>query len=92
MKETTDLRYRATALGGDLIRVLIFDDTIALPSEGWAHDGFGLSISVDWLLHSARHPLPGSKARRVALARVVVTALWGHHHDTPVPSYLLEAS
>lgn len=92
MKEATDQRYRATNLGGDLIRVVIYDDVIALPSEGWAHCGFGQSISVDWLLHSANHRLPGSKRRRVALARVIAEALWDHHHDGPIPAHLLETS
>ena len=91
MNRRGDTRYRSPDLGGDSIRVIIMGDVIALPDEGWSDHGYGQSISVSWLLHNAHHEIPGNKAKRTALARVIAEALWDHHHDTPVPAHLLEA-
>ena len=66
---------------GDLIRVVIVEDVLALPDERWSMGGFGSSISVEWLLHEAR--LPGSKARRRVLADCLVRALDALHESRP---------
>lgn len=75
----TDLRYR---LDGDLIRVVIAGDVIAMPMPagraGWSMSGFGAHIDAGWLL--AEGALPGkTKARREALANILVAALTEHN-------------
>lgn len=75
----TDLRYR---LDGDLVRVVIAGDVIALPMPagraGWSMSGFGAYIDVGWLL--AEGALPGkTKARREALAKILIAALGEHN-------------
>ncbi len=86
----TDTKYRCPELGGDSVRVVIINDVVALPDEGWSDYGYGGSISVSWLLHDAHTRIPGPKKRRAVLARVIATALWGHHHgDDPIPDHLL---
>lgn len=73
-----EYRYRMkTRCSDDVIRVVIWQDVIALPSAGWAGEHFGPSISVDWLLTQAK--LPGPKRRREQLARAIVMALDEHH-------------
>lgn len=37
--------YRLTAPDGSPVRVVIADDVIALPEEGWSLGGFGSHIS-----------------------------------------------
>lgn len=68
---------------GDVLRVVVLDDCVALPMERWAGEGYGRSISVEWLLGNAR--LPGPKARKEALAQAIVEALRLHHADAPPP-------
>lgn len=62
---------------GDVIRVVVAGDVLALPLEFWSLGGFGQTISVEWLLHEGK--LPGPKARREALAHCLVRALDAHH-------------
>ena len=78
---STDIRY---TWRGDVLRVVITGDVIALPLEGWARGGFGRRISADWLLHSG--DLPGPKARREALAAAIVRALDQHWSGAPAPA------
>ncbi len=58
---------------GDIIRVVIAGDVIALPNEGWSGSGYGHYITEEWLLHSASPPLPRKGRRR--LAQAIVAAL-----------------
>jgi hypothetical protein len=66
---------------GDIVRVVVAHDVLALPGSagrpGWSMGGFGESITVEWLLHEGG--LPGPKARREALADMLVRALAAHH-------------
>lgn len=57
----------------NLIRVVIAEDVVALPNQGWSGAGYGRLISEDWLLHSANPPLP--RKGRKALAAVIAEAL-----------------
>lgn len=68
---------------GERIRVIIAGDVVALPIQGWSLDGFGRSISEDWLVHSGK--LPGPIRRRTALAGAIVRALDARAADLPVP-------
>lgn len=68
--------YRFT-WDGDEIRVVIWEDVIALPGEGWSLGGFGSSIDTHWLLGNGK--LPGSARRKRALAEAIVAALRTHH-------------
>lgn len=70
--------YRFT-LDGFEIRVVIAGDVVALPEEGWSYPGFGAFISEEWLLTQPKPRIPGSKARRLALAACIVAALEEHH-------------
>ena len=38
-----DYRYSIAELGGDVIRVVICGDVVALPDQGWADAGYGRS-------------------------------------------------
>ena len=58
---------------GDIIRVVVAGDVVSLPDVGWSGAGYGHHISVEWLLHSAKPPLP-RKSRRI-LAGAIVAAL-----------------
>lgn len=79
----TDHRF---SVDGEVIRVVVAGDVLALPHSGWSYSGFGQSISVDWLLTQPRQPLPGkTKARRELLARCLVQALDAHHDPDRVP-------
>ncbi|TAL40465.1 MAG: hypothetical protein EPN91_13120 [Salinibacterium sp.] len=75
----TDLRYR---LDGDLIRVVIAEDVICLPlpagRAGWSMSGFGGHIDAGWLLAEGALPAK-TKARREALANIIVAALGEHN-------------
>ena len=64
--------------GGEVIRVIVAGDVLALPGEGWALGGFGQHISVEWLLTQPRHRLPGRKARWELLATCRMRALEEH--------------
>ena len=77
-QNSSDTRY---TWRGDVLRVVITGDVIALPMEGWSREGFGRHISADWLLHSGE--LPGPKARREALAAAIVRALDKHWSGVP---------
>lgn len=72
--KTSDLRY---SWHGEVIRVVVAGDVLALPDERWSMGGFGTSITEEWLLHEAR--LPGTKVRKKVLASVLVRALASHH-------------
>lgn len=87
----TRTRYAVPALGGDRYLLVVVGDVVALPDANWSGQGYGSSISVEWMLHSGRLPRHWTATKRAALARVVVVGLWRHHHgDEPVPSHLLE--
>lgn len=68
---------------GDELRVLIAGDVVSLPGyagkAGWSMGGFGPHISEDWLL--AEGDLPGSRARRAALASMLVRAVRKAHGE-----------
>lgn len=69
---------------GDEYRVIVVGDVVSIPgyagSPGWSMGGFGgSSISVEWLLHDGR--LPGSKAKKVALAQMIQDALADAHRS-----------
>lgn len=79
---------------GDTYRVLVVGDVVSIPGyagyPGWSMAGFGRHISVEWLLHEGR--LPGSKAKKEALARMIELALDAAHaapsaerHTSPSP-------
>lgn len=72
--KTGDMRF---TVDGEVVRVVIVGDVIALPNQGWSMAGFGTSISVEWMLHDGK--LPGRAAWRRKLAQCVVDALRFHH-------------
>lgn len=65
---------------GDVIRVVVAGDVLALPDEQWSMGNFGAQITEEWLHHEGR--LPGTKARRAVLANCLVRALDTHHTGT----------
>lgn len=72
---------------GEVFRVVVTGDVVALPDEHWSCGNFGTMISEEWLLGGGSIPFPGkTKARRRLLAYFVRHALAEHH------GYELEAS
>lgn len=45
---SSEFRYR---FQGDVIRVIVVGDVLALPDERWSMGSFGRQISIEWLLH-----------------------------------------
>lgn len=61
------------------IRVIVYRDVIAVPSDGWSGEHYGPSISEEWLLTQPPHRIPGWGERRRALASAIRQALELHH-------------
>jgi len=74
LDQHTEYRY---LYDGKEIRVVVAGDVLVLPFERWSMGGFGPSITVEWLLHEAK--LPGTAARKRALADCLVRSLRAHH-------------
>lgn len=70
----SDLRI---TVDGEIFRVVVVRDVLALPDHGWSRGSFGSSIDAAWLLAEGR--LPGPKPLRQRLARALVRALDVHH-------------
>jgi len=66
---------------GEIVRVVVAGDVVALPDYGWSLGGFGRFISKDWLLVNAN--LPGPVKRRRILADCIVAALNRRAQDLP---------
>lgn len=82
-----DYRY---SFDGEVFRVVVAGDVIALPNEEWSYAGFGSSISEEWLLGSGNvQRFPGrSKGRKRLLAYFVRRALADHHgYRLPVSAW-----
>ena len=69
--------FRFKLRNGDVRRVIVAGDVLALPDERWCMGGFASSISVEWLLHKGR--LPGSPTHKCELAGMLVRALEQAH-------------
>ena len=63
---------------GELFRVVVAGDVVALPSEHWSGSGYGQEISEDWLLHSGELPKRGPTRRRI-LAYMIRRGLAEHY-------------
>lgn len=76
-RDLGDYRYTHE---GEVFRVVIALDVVALPDEHWSCGNFGHSISEEWLLGGGSVPFPGkTKARRRLLAYFVRRALANQH-------------
>lgn len=81
-----DLRWM---VNGDIVRVVIAGDVLALPDDGWSWGGFGLSITPGWLMeldgrYNGRGKLPGQEWKRQRAAAILSASLDFHHgHGDP---------
>lgn len=68
------LEYRFKLRNGDEERVIVAGDVVALPDRNWSGGGYGVAVSVEWMLHSGKLPKVSAELRR-ELAGLVVRAL-----------------
>lgn len=65
---------------GEVIRVVVAGDVVALPDEHWSCGHFADHISEEWLLGGGGIPFPGgTRSRRRLLAYFVRRALADAH-------------
>lgn len=71
------LRY---SYEGEEFRVVVADDVVAVPNDGWSWPGFGHEISISWMLTTSEAPLKSIRpARRRLIAELVRRALADVH-------------
>lgn len=70
---------------GEVFRVVVHDDVVAVPGDAWSGDGYGMAISMEWLLHEGVLNQIRPKSRRTLVAELIRRALAdAHQYSVPV--------